>query len=178
MRGFCLGDRKKKVLYSKPTTLYATLFLALLLCSSTGWKRRRPQNSLFQRCHHRTRGLMQRTLPTTAAGNIQAAFARFEHLLLIPRAEQCPGACARARARACAPPLQRRRNAESHVLRRDTHICVAAKRGTERALAGPECHRACTQFGDALRRGGAEAQEVRAGELRVGRLREERERGR
>ena len=121
---------------------------------------------------------MQRTLPTTAAGNIQAAFAfaRFEHLLLIPRAEQCPGARACARAR--APPLQRRRNAESHVLRRDTHICVAAKRSTERALAGPECHRACAQFGDALRRGCAEAQEVRAGELRVGRLREERERGR
>ena len=116
---------------------------------------------------------MQRTLATPTASNIQPtfAFARFERFLLmipIPRSEQ---------RRPGAPPLQRRRNAESDVLCCSTHVRVATERSTEGALAGPECHRARAQFGDALRRGCAEAQEVRAGELPVGGLREEREGG-
>src|SRR5579863_3249409 len=129
-------------------------FLAPLLCSSIRW-RRRPQKSLFQRCHRRTRSLVQRTLPTTTASNTEPAFAfaRFErlHMILIARTERRP-----------APPLRRRRNAESDGLCRRTHVRVTAERSTERALAVPECHRACAQFGDALRCGCAEAQEVRA----------------
>ena len=150
------------------------LFLALLLCTPIGWRRRqrRPQNSLFQRCNRCTRSLVQRTLASTSGSNIQPTFtfARFERILMIPipRSEQrCPG----------APALQRRRNAESDALCRSTHVRVAAERSAERALAGPECHRARAQFGDALRRGCAEAQEVRAVELSVGGLREEREGG-
>ena len=75
------------------------------------------------------------------------------------------------------PPLQRRRNTESDALCRRVHVRVAAEHSTERTVAGPDCHRACLQFGDMLRYGCTEAQGAHTGELPVGSLQEERERG-
>jgi hypothetical protein len=118
------------------------------------------QYGLFKGCNSSTRSLMQRALhtatATTALSKLSGGSRRRTLLRLgmIPRTEQ--------------GPTLRRRNAEAGAVRGGTHVGVAAHGGAKCALARPEGRGAGAELGDAVDAGGAEAEEVDAGELGVG----------